>query len=193
MSRQLPPRPNLEYLRKEAKDLLDTLQRQDPSAQLADAQHALAREYGFASWPVLKTSVEDRLAAFAQGAQLFAGAWEADLAKSQRHPANQFLSATIVFDVEGHDVRMSAVYVDEAGREERHVNTIRADGRERAAEPRRGYCVRASWRDPYTLETVALKNGQVIGGATYAVSPDGETLTVVADEQLIVLQRVSAA
>jgi hypothetical protein len=46
MSRQLPPRPNLEYLRKEAKDLLEVLQRQDPSAQLADAQHALAREYG---------------------------------------------------------------------------------------------------------------------------------------------------
>ena len=43
MSRQLPPRPNLEYLRKEAKDLLETLQRQDSSAHLADAQHALAR------------------------------------------------------------------------------------------------------------------------------------------------------
>ena len=193
MSRQLPPRPNLEYLRKEAKDLLDTLQRQDSSAQLADAQHALAREYGFASWPVLKASVEDRLAAFAQGARLFAGAWEADLARSQRHPANQFRSATIVFEVEGQDVRMSDVYVDEAGREERHVNTVRADGRERAAEPRRGYSVRASWRDPYTLETVGLKDGQVIGGATYVVSPDGETLTVVADEQLIVLQRVIAA
>ena len=193
MSRQLPTRPNLEYLRKEAKDLLETLLRQDPSAQLSDAQHALAREYGFVSWPALKTSVEDRLAAFARGARLFAGAWKADLARSQRHPANQFQSATIGFEVDGQDLRMSDVFVDEAGREEQHVNTIRADGRERAAKQRRGYSVRASWRDPYTLETVGLKDGQVIGGATYAVSPDGETLTVVADEQLIVLQRVSAA
>ncbi len=193
MSRQLPSRPNLEYLKNQAKEQLEELQRQDPSAQLADAQHALAREYGFASWPLLKANVEDRLAAFARGVRLFAGAWQADLAKSQRHPANQFQRATIVFDVDGDDLRMSDIVVDETGREERHVNTIRADGRERATEPRRGYSVRASWRDPLTLEAVGLKDGQVIGGATYAVSPDGATLTVAADQQLIVLQRVSAA
>jgi len=192
MSRQLPPRPNLEYLRKEAKDLLETLLRQDQSAKLSDAQHALAREYGFASWPALKASVEDRRAAFDQGARLFAGVWKVDLARSQRHPANQFQSATIVFDVDGQDLRMSDVFVDEAGREEQHVNTIRADGRERAKEPRRGYSVRASWRDPYTLETVGLKDGQPIGGATYAVSPDGRTLTISADQQMIVLDRVDA-
>jgi hypothetical protein len=193
MSRQLTSRPNLEYLKKQAKELLEELQRQDPSAQLADAQHALAREYGCASWPALTVSVEDRLAALARGVRLFAGVWKADLARSQRHPANQFQSATIVFDPDGFDLRMSDVVVDENGREERHVNTIRADGRERPTEPRRGYSVRASWRDPLTLEAVGVKDGQVIGGATYAVSPDGETLTVAADQQLIVLQRVSAA
>ena len=193
MSRQLPPRPNLEHLRKQARERLEQLQQQDRSAQLADAQHALAREYGFASWPALKAGVEDRLAAFVQGTRLFAGAWTADLAKSQRHPANQFQSATIVFDVDGDDLRMSDLVVDEAGREEPHVNTIRADGRARVAEPRRGYTVRARWRDPYTLETVGLKDGQPIGGATYAVSPDGRTLTISAEQQLIVLERVSAA
>ena len=82
---------------------------------------------------------------------------------------------------------MSDLVVDEAGREERHVNTIRVDGHERVAEPRRGYSVRASWRDPYTLETVGLKDGQPIGGATYAVSPDGQTLTISADQQRIVV------
>jgi hypothetical protein len=193
MSRQLPARPNLEYLRKQAKELLKELQHLNPSAQLADAQHALAREYGCASWPALVVSVEDRLAAFARGARLFAGAWNADLARSTRHPANQFQSATIVFALDGDDLHMSDVVVDEAGREERHVNTIRIDGRERATEPRRSYSVRASWRDPLTFEAVGLKDGQVIGGATYAVSSDGETLTVAADQQLIVLQRVSAA
>jgi hypothetical protein len=193
MSRQLPPRPNLEYLRKHAKDRLEELQRRDPSAQLADAQHAVAREYGFVSWLALKVGVEERLAAFARGARLFVGAWAADLARSRRHPANQFQRATIVFDLDGDDLRMSDVVVDENGREERHVNTIRADGGARVVEPPRRYTVRASWRDPYTLETVGLKDGHVIGGATYAVSPDGATLTIAADQQLIVLQRVSAA
>lgn len=192
MSRHLPARPNLEHLRKQAKELLKELQQFNPSAQLADSQHALAREYGFISWPMLRASVEDRLAACARGARLFTGTWKADLARSTRHPANQFQRATIVFDLDGDDLRVSDVVVDETGREERHVNTIRADGRERAAEPRRGYSVRASWRDPLTLETVGLKDGQVIGGATYAVSPDGETLTVAADQQRIVLYRVSA-
>jgi hypothetical protein len=192
MSRQLPPRPNIEHLRKQAKELLQDLQRHDSSAQLADAQHALAREYGCASWPALKVNVEDRRAAFDQGARLFSGEWTADILRSQRHPANQFQRATIVFAVDGEDVHMSDVVVDEAGREERHVNIIRADGRERAAEPRRGYSVRASWRDPYTLEALGLKDGQPIGGATYVVSPDGQTLTISADQQMIVLDRVES-
>ena len=51
------------------------------------------------------------------------------------------------------------------------------DGRERAAEPRRGYTARASWRDPYSFEAVGLKDGQTIGGATYAVSPDARNMT----------------
>jgi hypothetical protein len=42
MSRQLPPRPNLEHLKKQAKDLLDELKRTNSHAQLADALHAVA-------------------------------------------------------------------------------------------------------------------------------------------------------
>jgi hypothetical protein len=202
MSRQLPPRPNLGYLKKQAKQLLEALQQQDPSVRLADAQHALAREYGFASWPALKAGVEDQLAALAKGTTLFAGEWRADVAKSQRHPLNPFQSATIVFEVDGQDVQMTDLVVDADGREERHVNTIHVDGRgrraiddgrERATEPRRGYTVRASWVDPYSFEAVGIKDGQTIGGATYAVSRDGKTLRIAADQQLIVLERVSAA
>ena len=58
MSRNLPPHPNLEHLKKQAKDLLHDLQQRDPALKLADAQHALAREYGFASWPKLNAYVE---------------------------------------------------------------------------------------------------------------------------------------
>jgi len=56
--RHLPERPSLEQLRKQAKDLLDTLRAADPSAKLSAAQHALAREYGFDSWPKLVHHVE---------------------------------------------------------------------------------------------------------------------------------------
>ena len=58
MSLILPPRPNLDHLKKQAKDRLVALQAASPGAQLADAQHALARDYGFASWPKLKAHVE---------------------------------------------------------------------------------------------------------------------------------------
>lgn len=58
MSRDLPKVPNLDHLKKQAKILLRKLQQRDPAAKLAGAQHALAREYGFASWPKLKAHVE---------------------------------------------------------------------------------------------------------------------------------------
>ena len=47
MSRHLPPHPNLEYLKKQAKESLRDMRRRDPASKLADAQHAIAREYGF--------------------------------------------------------------------------------------------------------------------------------------------------
>jgi ankyrin repeat protein len=56
--RRLPERSSLEQLRKQAKEHLDTLRATDPSATLATAQHALAREYGFDSWPALVHHVE---------------------------------------------------------------------------------------------------------------------------------------
>ena len=55
MSRDLPARPNLDHLRKQAKALLRSMREHRAEAKLADAQHAVAREYGFTSWPKLKT------------------------------------------------------------------------------------------------------------------------------------------
>ena len=54
MSRQLPEKPNLESLRKQAKALL----RDTQHGKLADAQHALANDYGFAGWVELKAHVQ---------------------------------------------------------------------------------------------------------------------------------------
>jgi hypothetical protein len=58
MSRELPRRPSLDHLKKQAKELLRELRLRQPDAALTDAQHALAKEYGFPSWPQLKRHVE---------------------------------------------------------------------------------------------------------------------------------------
>jgi ankyrin repeat protein len=60
MAQALPARPNLDWLRKTAKDLLRELRAQDPTRKLADAQFALARRYGFSSWRALKAHVDEQ-------------------------------------------------------------------------------------------------------------------------------------
>lgn len=73
-TRVLPANPNLEQLRKQAKDLLKQFLADEPAAvaeverferspdqgrfALADAQRVLARAYGFASWAKLKLHVD---------------------------------------------------------------------------------------------------------------------------------------
>jgi Ser/Thr protein kinase RdoA (MazF antagonist) len=56
----LPDSPSLDYLRRQAKDLLIGLRETRPSASLADAQATLARKYGFHTWPELKAEVDRR-------------------------------------------------------------------------------------------------------------------------------------
>src|SRR5271156_4356154 len=74
LTRRLPPHPNLEQLRKQAKDLLERFRAGDPAAvaevqqferhpdpsrfALNDAQRVLARAYGYQSWPKLKAFVD---------------------------------------------------------------------------------------------------------------------------------------
>ncbi len=58
MSSALPNRPNLEHLKKQARQRLRELQVRVPGTRLADAQHVIAREYGFPSWPKLKAHVD---------------------------------------------------------------------------------------------------------------------------------------
>lgn len=70
--KQLPPRPSLEFLRKEAKQLLARARANDPDAlerlravttsgrpSLHHAQHALAKEYGCSSWRDLTIKVRN--------------------------------------------------------------------------------------------------------------------------------------
>src|SRR5262249_2096687 len=54
-----PDRPNLEYLKKLAKETLEELRRADPAARLARAQLAVARAHGFSSWRKLRSHLDD--------------------------------------------------------------------------------------------------------------------------------------
>lgn len=56
--RTLPTTPNLEHLKRQAKDLLDALRETKPDATLTDAQRAVAQQYGFHTWADLKREVE---------------------------------------------------------------------------------------------------------------------------------------
>lgn len=90
-TRKLPDRPHLGHLKQQAKKLLKEAKAGDLSAcnriaainlgdtsgiTLAAAQHTIAREYGFGSWPKLKFHVELTNKDLAQKAELFLGlAW----------------------------------------------------------------------------------------------------------------------
>jgi aminoglycoside phosphotransferase (APT) family kinase protein len=56
----LPDNPHLDHLRRQAKDLLAGLRDTNPHASLADAQSALAEQYGFRTWTDLKAEVDRR-------------------------------------------------------------------------------------------------------------------------------------
>ena len=81
MATVLPPKPHLDHLKKQAKDLLKSFQSGDSqicvSVQqylprfsrlspdgftLHDAQHVLARQYGFDNWPALRQAVKEMAA-----------------------------------------------------------------------------------------------------------------------------------
>jgi ankyrin repeat protein len=57
-SSTLPDDASIEWLRKQAKRRLQELRRDNPGAKLADAQFALAKEYGFTSWRTLKAHLD---------------------------------------------------------------------------------------------------------------------------------------
>jgi ankyrin repeat protein len=102
MSKSLPSRPNLEQLKKQAKDLLKAhgsadveglarIRQSHPNYSnaseyeicaakfsLSDAQLVVAREYGLASWPKLKEHVQSLLLEKADPMELFKRAFKTD-------------------------------------------------------------------------------------------------------------------
>jgi len=94
MSRELPEKPNLEHLKKQAKELLRQCQQGDAAAiercgslvsfsapaslKLADAQHVIAHDYGFATWTKLKEHVESVIRGLEPAAMLLSAVSASD-------------------------------------------------------------------------------------------------------------------
>lgn len=182
MSRQLPPKANFDYLKKQAKELLAELSLVQPDVRLADAQRQLARDYGFPSWAALKARVLEKPGV------AFAGLWRANLARSRQSPANLFRASTLQFSVQDDTVTVADVVIDESGRTERNANTLVADGRERAQQY--GYAITARWVTPRHLQAALTKDGAPRGHVDYQVGEDGLTLTLTTSDSVIRFDRV---
>jgi hypothetical protein len=117
MPKSLPSRPNLEQLRKQAKDLLKAHKAGDQTASerfvqalelgtqsgapkvpaasvsLRDAQRVIAREYGFPSWRQLKEHIEELLSDARDPLELLKDAFHADDAPEVRRLLERFPEA----------------------------------------------------------------------------------------------------
>jgi len=171
MSRQLPAHASLEYLKKQAKRRLSDLERHQPEAKLADAQHAIAREYGFINWATLKSHVESRPTG---PVNPLSGEWRV----SQDQPSDISTTA-IEFQIAGDIVTIVDIRVDASGRQERAVTTLTADGRPRPSA--HGYAMTARWMGSRGLEATGTREGLVVARVLYEVSPDRRTLTIASD------------
>jgi ankyrin repeat protein len=118
MPQELLEHPSLEHLRKQAKALLREFDEKKPEAiekfsslpgkirpKLSDAQHLIARDYGFESWTKLKERVESLAAAPADPITLARKALRDDDVPAIRKLLNQFpeLKAKINEPIEGFD------------------------------------------------------------------------------------------
>jgi ankyrin repeat protein len=90
MTQALPARPNLDWLKRTAKERLAELRASDPSCKLHAAQFMVARDYGFKSWRELKARVDDIARAHSGNVKVFEAARTGDLEGVRRALATGF-------------------------------------------------------------------------------------------------------
>src|SRR4029453_16590666 len=158
---QLPEHANLEHLKKQAKAFLPELQRQKPEAKLADALHAVARQYGFSTWPLLKEHLGDGSPDETEAENPFAGVWKANVEQSKRHPAYPFESATVTIAVSGDAYTISQEVMEPSGQPQRSTSTIQVGVEERTPEIG-GYSVVAKRIASRVIDVTATKDGLIV-------------------------------
>jgi hypothetical protein len=194
---RLPPRCSLEHLRKDAKAVLRVVAQYNDRWRLADAQHAVARGYGFPSWPELKAHVEALAPAYSDARIERRQSEDAKGAHSRdAHPIQgtwterrtlQFLSVAAAGDL----LTMTHVTLG-TGREAAVRVAIRTDGREHSIDAGGTEVLQACWIGPRVLEMIAKRGGQTVARGEYALSEDGSTLTVSTTADVVVFERAQS-
>jgi hypothetical protein len=107
------------------------------------------------------------------------GNWKANLSKSQRDPNHQFQSLALRIEVSSDDGALLLTFtgINMSGKEVSVIRKLQPDGKERPVAEANGIVEVSRWVGPQTLESVARKDGAVIGEGRYEVSSDGKTLT----------------
>jgi hypothetical protein len=213
MPHQLPAQPNLDHLRKQAKDILRVFRRQKPRWKLADAQRAVARGYGFLNWPSLKMQVEkirheqrptaptsDRAhkpegfsvaKTSLRHAELrredsihpIVGAWVANT----QTPSDDIV---VEFQLSGEEIKLTQVATDTTGNEIAITTTICTDGHEHPVPFGEGVHLKALWTTSLMLEATFMATDRTLSKWSYEVSPDGRSLVASTAEQRIVFKRL---
>ena len=153
MTKQLPKRPNLDHLRRQAKALLSDLHRGDAEAartfikhlpeaakltvakvrgkgyRLADAQSAIARKTGFASWPSLSRHV--------QTLRMLEGDWRFESLEidGRAAPRMTFSQSTILIDgdcfrTESPEANYEGVFIIDVDAKPPHIDIEFVEGPE---------------------------------------------------------------
>jgi hypothetical protein len=218
MSQRLPPRPNLGHLKKQAKDVLRVFRHRNPRWRLVDAQHALARGYGFPSWPDLKLHVESVRQQPPSAVLRTSRLQPADTAGESPQPAEQELGpsrhsivgtwvarpatgseghhqylvgdAVVEFELTDGTLTLTQIAAGAAGREIAMKMVIHADGQDRPIQFGSELLLQARWTNGRTLEAITKHGERIVSRGTWEVSPDGESLVLSTAGQRVVFGRV---
>jgi ankyrin repeat protein len=106
MPQALPANPDLDWLRKTAKQRLVELRANEPDARLHQAQLAMANAYGFKSWRALKAHVDNLKPAARDRDRVFKAARAGDVEAVRRAFASGFDPATP--DADGRTIHQIA-------------------------------------------------------------------------------------
>jgi ketosteroid isomerase-like protein len=205
MSLSLPARPHLDLLKRQAKTALRVGRVLRPEWRLADAQRALARGYGLASWTHLKQAIgsarqvsdaaseDPRLGRTGAGSVLravatppsgFEGSWIA------RETSTDCVALEIT-DI-GGGLLITQVVAPMAGDAVASFLLLRTDGHEHQLPLGDDLRVRAIWTEPQTLHTTVRRGDITVAEGTYTVSGEGQTLCFTAETKRLVFERASS-
>lgn len=195
MSQRLPSLPNLDHLKKQAKDVLRICRVRNARSQLADAQNAVAGGYGFQSWPVLKAHVQSvrRLRDATTDSPTRPKTDRRHHPISSHPMAGTWANGDVVVAVEvlGDLVSLTQVVSDPAGQQSAMRFAFLADGREHEVEGH-DFVMQARWIDTRTLDTTVKRGEAIVASAKYAVSEDGGSLALSNGDQVVPFERVSS-